>query len=131
MRSNISKAVAGLTLAAGTFALATALHADPAVVPASECTVSTEQSILVRAGDQELTVTLSEALGDSLTAQFAEESKITVKSVGAADESQAVKLVVDASNAVPGDWALTVRRNATACAGTVKVAVGGGDQDQR
>ncbi len=121
MRNGISTKVAALSLVAGLLVAATALQAEAgAPIVGNECKVTTSDTLTVREGEQELSVKVSEELGEPLQAQFADDAKIKVNSV--AREGDTVKIRVDASAAPAGDWTLTLRAGMTECKGDVKVA---------
>jgi len=87
---------------------------------ATECKLKVEAPLVVRTGEQELTLKAPETLGDSVQAQFEDEAKIKVAEV--LREGDTIKLRVDASEAPLGEWELTLRSGTTECKGDVRVA---------
>ncbi len=123
MRHSIAGTVAGLSLVAGSlFAASTAQarHVDP--VLAAMCTATAEGELRVKEGEQEIKVTLSEALADSATATFAPNSNLKASRVAKDVEPNVMKLFVDASKAAPGAYAVTLTAGEKSCTGEVKVA---------
>ncbi len=123
MRYGIASKVVGLSMAAGMVAAVT-LHADTNDVR-DQCTATVAEELQVREGEQELRVTLSEEVADSLTAEFAEQSNLRSTGVTKDTEARVVKVKVDASRATAGSWGLTIRAGETACRGEVKVTAAG------
>lgn len=90
-----------------------------------ECEVTTSvESVPVQAEPVEVPLRHSQAIGDSATAAFPEESGITVVSIGRedSDEPMTLRLVVNTSEAAAGEWPITVRGTAAACTGSLTVA---------
>ena len=110
--------VAGLSLAAGLLSTNTV---RAATVPI-DCTATVQQPLVVKAGEQQVTVLVTEALPDSVKADVSKESMVTVKSIAKATDGKSVTLNIDASKAAPGAWTLVLTSGAAKCTGEVKVA---------
>ena len=113
--------VAGLSLAAGLLSTNT-LRAD--TVPAiTDCTATVQTPLVVKAGEQQVTVLVTETLSDSLVkADVPKESNVAVKNVAKAPDGKSVTLSIDASKAVAGSYTLVVTSGAAKCMGEVKIA---------
>ncbi|WP_337172291.1 hypothetical protein [Gemmatimonas aurantiaca] len=122
MHKGLSAGLASVSMAAVLFA-GNALSAKSApVVSWDACTATPAQQVAVRTGEQDVRVTVSEALTDStVVANVARESNLRVISV-TRDSDMSVTLKVDASAATAGAWALTLTAGTTVCTGEVKVA---------
>lgn len=122
MRKGMDKlALVGFSLAAA--AISTSglrAHSDTPTV--DECTVTATDTLRIRSGSQDLRVTTSDSLADPVTASFDMASKITVSNVVREAETNAHRLTLDATEAVAGDWKLTLRSGMTECTGNVTVA---------
>jgi hypothetical protein len=89
-----------------------------------ECTVTSNmERIPVQADPVAVQLRHSEAVGDSATVSFPEESGIGVVSVGreAEDEENTLRAALNTSEAAAGEWAITLRGTAGECTGTVVV----------
>lgn len=127
MLKALTIAAAGLTIAGGTIAAAgtnrMAGPPEPVVVPAVQpCTATISQPIVAGTANQEITVSVSEDLMDSVSVDFAPQANLKVSSVTRDPGSKLVKLQVDATNGAPGTWALTLNGKNTSCKGQVKVS---------
>ncbi|MEP6618797.1 MAG: hypothetical protein ABJE47_05765 [bacterium] len=88
-----------------------------------ECSAAVRgDSIPVRTTPVAVDAALTQAIGDSVKAEFPADSKIVVAKV-AADPSapKMVKLTLDTSAAAAGEWTLLVKGTTGACAGKVRV----------
>jgi hypothetical protein len=112
--------VAALSIAAG-FVSAASLQAAPRAIIADECTVTATQAIEVRDGEQQITVTLSEALPATATVEFAEQSSLKASGVAANPEPNSLAIKVDASAAKEGQWDVTLKAGESVCKGKVTV----------
>jgi hypothetical protein len=67
---------------------------------------------------------LTAELGDSLSASFPSESKISVVKIAPAASKQPkeVELTLNTSEAKPGDWAISFKGKTGQCTGKVKIA---------
>jgi len=90
---------------------------------ASACTAAVRgDSIPVRATPVAVDAAITQAIGDSVKAEFPAESKIVVSRVAADPASpQIVKLTLDTSAATPGEWALLLKGTAGDCTGKVRI----------
>jgi hypothetical protein len=121
MRKGMDKLVLiGLSLAAAA-ASTSGLQASSAA-PSNECTVTSTDTLRIRSGSQDLKITTSDSLADPVTASFDMASKVTVSNVTRETGTNSHKLTVDATEAVAGDWKLTLRSGMTECTGNVSVA---------
>lgn len=121
MRKGTDKLLLMAAAFAGATALSvTGLHADANDLR-SECTVTAKDTIVVRSGSQDYRVTTSDSLADPVTASFDMGSKITISNVIREAETNAHRLTLDATEAVPGEWKLTLRSGMTECTGNVTV----------
>jgi hypothetical protein len=115
---------AGLALATAAAVAVTMLDAqqESAVLPL-ECELTIAAELLpISEEPYEVEARITEAVGEELAAEFAEESRVAVVSVaGAEDDPQAVRLTVNTQDAVPGDWSVVVRGEAGECTGTATV----------
>jgi len=66
---------------------------------------------------------LTKALGDSISASFPMESKITVVKVAPAANKQpnGVEVTINTSEAKPGKWPITFKSKAGECSGELKI----------
>lgn len=115
---------AGLALTGAAFWMATSVEARAVSSPDSECTVtSSVETIPVQAEPVAVQLRHTEPVGDSATVSFAEESKVAVLSVGREenDEENTLRAQLNTSEAVAGEWAVSVRGTAGECTGTVNV----------
>lgn len=118
---NRSRTLVGLAVAGATFAAMSSLRAEVRMPVAPECSITTAQDLMIRAGEQELRVTVSEEIADGAMASFAPESKLRVISVMKDTAARTLKISTDASAAMAGAWTLTVSVAEKACKGEVKV----------
>jgi hypothetical protein len=127
MRSQILGSLAALVvLSAGQTTTAT-LHATPSTpTPIRECKVTVSgDSIPIRAEPIIVNAQYTAGIGDSLSASFADSSKISVvKVVPTPGTPQAAQLTLGTSKAVPGEWGMTLKGTAGECMGKIKVAAG-------
>lgn len=126
MRNGITLAAAGFAFIGGTLAAAgTTRAATPKAPTATDCIATIATPIVVGVANQEVTVSISEALTDSVTVNVAPESNLRVSGVTNDIGSKLLKVQVDATNGAPGTWGITLTGKNTSCKGQVKVAVGG------
>jgi hypothetical protein len=104
------------SLVIGTAAFAPA----PSVMLPDACTATVANAVPVQAGPVVVNASLSEAIGDSVTASFPAESKVSVVKVDGAG-GNAVELTLNTSGAVAGDWQLSLTGSKGTCTGQVKV----------
>jgi hypothetical protein len=120
----------GLAVAVGLFATAASASAQqPAPTPTPEpapevCEVVLETaSVPVDAEPVIVKAAYSQELGETVTAEIAEESGIKVVSAETdAETPLTLKITLDTSAAAAGDWEFALRGDAGACAGTIAVA---------
>ncbi|HEY2850252.1 MAG TPA: hypothetical protein VGI97_10265 [Gemmatimonadaceae bacterium] len=126
MLKALTIAAAGLALAGGTAAAGTsgtATTTAPILIPAVQpCVATISQPIVAGSANQEITVSVTEDLMDSLSVDVAPQSNLKVSSVTRDPGSKLVKMQVDATNGAPGTWALTLTGGNTSCKGQVKVS---------
>lgn len=115
------KGWAGLSLALALFASPALLQAQEA--PEPECELQTDlTSVPVSAEPVSLIAVHSEALGEEISAAFAEESGVEVVSVEQdPDEELTLLLTLDTSAAEAGDWELAVESADSRCVAEVEV----------
>ena len=103
---------------------AAAATAQPASAPAA-CTAAVRDSIPVRPTPVAVVAAITQAIGDSVRAEFPAESKI-VASRAAADPAspQVVKLTLDTSAAAAGEWSMLLKGTTGDCTGKVRVTAG-------
>lgn len=117
---------AGLVLAAATAATATALDARQQRVSLPlECELTLDAETLpIRAEPFDVRAHFTQAVGDTLSVRFAEESRVTVVAVVRASEEEpnALRVTVNTSEAQAGQWPVTLHGEAGECTGTATVA---------
>ncbi|MGH7654795.1 MAG: hypothetical protein ACREN6_09035 [Gemmatimonadaceae bacterium] len=130
MRKAMTIAATGLAILGGAaIAAASPAYAGPGpmltstlVAPQGPCLATISTPIVAGTANQEITVSLSEELQDSLTVDVAPESNLKVSGVTRDPGSKLVKMQVDATNGAPGTWALTLSGKNASCKGQVKVS---------
>lgn len=103
---------------------AVALQAQEPPEPAVECRVELDQQELpIRADPVSITAAYSEVIGELLAAELPEESGIEVVTAeqNEDEETLSVRLTLRTTEAVEGDWTLTVRGEDGACTGQIRV----------
>jgi hypothetical protein len=95
---------------------------SPSMVAQGPCLATISTPIVAGTANQEVTVSLSEELMDSVTVDVAPESNLKVSGVTRDPGSKLLKLQVDATNGAPGTWALTLSGKNASCKGQVKVS---------
>jgi hypothetical protein len=92
----------------------------------SECKVTVSgDSVPIRAEPIIVSAQYSAAIGDSISAKFADSSKISVvKVVPTPGTPQSAQLTLGTSKAVPGEWGMTLKGTGGECAGKIRVAAG-------
>jgi hypothetical protein len=118
---------AGFVLAAATAATATALDARQdrdALRLDCELTIEAE-ALPVQEQPFDVRARFTQAVGDTLSVHFAEESKVVVLGVTreGEEEPNAVRVTVNTESAAPGTWGVILTGEAGECAGTATVAV--------
>src|SRR4051812_10954320 len=83
------------------------------------CTATVRaDSIPVRSTPVAIDAAITQAIGDSVKAEFPAESKVVVSRAAAdATAPQVVKLTLDTSAAAPGEWPLLLKGTAGECSG--------------
>ena len=133
MRSLSNSITAGLAALTGILASGGVLGAQtmgqaaanpvPILTPVLQpCVATISQPIVAGTANQEITVSVTEDLMDSLSVDVSPQSNLRVSSVTRDPGSKLVKLQVDATNSSPGTWALTLTGGSTSCKGQVKVS---------
>jgi len=130
MRKSIHARLAvGLAVVAAYTWTARELHAALPSEPAPvACTVTFDgASIAVSSEPFAVHARYSEAIGDSLSAEFQPESKIAVLGVASEENArpQSVRMMLNTSEAVAGEWTVTLKGTGGSCTGEVSVAAGG------
>ena len=98
--------------------------AQQAPIPAV-CTAAVRDSVPVRTTPVAIDAAITQAIGDSVKAEFPAESKIVVSSAAASPLTpQVVKLTLDTSAAAPGEWSLVLKGTSGDCTGKVQVIPG-------
>ena len=88
------------------------------------CTVTVSDSLVkVATAPIIIQAALTRELGDSLSALFPVESKITVVKVAPAanKEPKAVDVTINTSEAKPGKWPITLKGKSGECSGEIKI----------
>lgn len=123
IKRNTARLVAVLML--GAVAAPIAVSATPArAEPVLACALKlANDSIKVSAEPVSLRASLSDAVGDSVSATLQQESKASVVSIGhpAPAEPNSLEITLNTSQAVPGDWSLSVKGTTGECTGKVKI----------
>jgi hypothetical protein len=90
---------------------------------ATACTItlSTPSSVQVAASPVVLQATISGAIGDSISASFPTESKLSAVGVKAGSTPNALMLTLNTSQAVPGEWPIALKGTNGECTGKIKV----------
>lgn len=108
-----------------TFALVgSAVAAQAQEPPEQECRITLDrEEVSVRPSPVAIMGAFSEVIGDSIAAEFPEESGIEVVAAERTEgeDSRSVRLVLRTTEAVEGDWTLTVRGEQGACTGRITV----------
>lgn len=90
--------------------------------PVLACSVKlANDSVPVRPTPVAVRASLTEAIGDSVSATLDQESKASIVSVGKADAPNALELTLNTSQAVPGEWNLSLKGTSGECTGKVKI----------
>lgn len=121
MRYRLSAGIAGFSLVAGLLTINSLSANTVPISMAAECTATTDQALVVREGEQDLRVAVSEALADSVRAEVTKESNLKINGVEKSVDNKNFTVKVDASSATPGTWSLTLTSEATSCNGQVRV----------
>jgi hypothetical protein len=124
MHKGIVIAVTGLAIV-GIATANTMQAATPVTVTPNECVATVASPIVAGTANQEVTVSISEELTDSVAVTVAPESNLKVAGVTKDANAKVVKLKVDATKGAPGTWPLTLTGKNTSCKGVVKVATKG------
>jgi hypothetical protein len=108
-------------------ALAAAVFASPALLQAQEspeCEVRTDlTAIPVSVDPVNLLAAHSDAVGEDVSAAFAEESGVEIVSIEQdPDNPLLLMLTLDTSGAASGDWELVIEGETARCVGEIEVA---------
>ena len=87
------------------------------------CSVKVDDEISVAAAPVVKKASLSEAIGDSVSASFPKESNVSVDKVDPSPDGAAntLQLTLNTSKAKPGDWTLSMKGTKGECSGKLKV----------
>ncbi len=114
---------AGVAIVGAAFgATNTSRAATPAELHSNQCVATIATPIVAGSSSQEVTVSLSEDMNDSVSVDIAPESNLKVSRITRDMGSKMVKLEVDATNGSPGRWAVTLNGKTTVCKGEVRVS---------
>jgi hypothetical protein len=118
----------GLTFFAASAGAQVRTQSGGEVAPAScVATVSSDStSAIAGAASVVVRAALSAELGDSVTATFPQDSKITVVKVapGANKQAREVEVTLNASEAKAGSYPISLKGKTAACTGTLKIGPG-------
>ena len=99
--------------------------AQPAPAAAACSAVVRGDAIPARATPVAVDAAISQAIGDSVRAEFPIESKVVVARAAADPATpQIVKLTLDTSAAAPGEWTILLRGTTGDCSGKVRIITG-------
>jgi hypothetical protein len=127
MRSQILGSLAALVaLNTGGMSTATRLATPITPTPIRECKVTVSgDSVPIRAEPIIVNAQYTAAIGDSISAAFADSSKISVERVTPTPGTpQSAQLTLGTSKAAPGVWGMTLKGTTGECVGKIKVAAG-------
>ena len=95
----------------------------PAVAQPAVCTAAVRGgSIPVRPTPVAVDASITQAIGDSVKAEFPPESKVVVARAAADPATpQIVKLTLDTSAAAPGEWTMLLKGTTGDCTGKVRI----------
>ncbi len=130
MRYGIAARVAGLSLVAGMLGAAATAQANTVPFASQDCTITVNEPLEVKAGEQEVKAVVTAELPGAVTAEFPEQSNLKASAVAKAPEANTVTIKVDASKATAGSHALTLKSGDMSCKGEVRVE-GGSTADPR
>lgn len=96
------------------------------VVPAKCVATVSSDSVTAGAASIVLRAALSADLGDSVSATFPEDSKISVVKVApsANNQPKEIEVTVNATEAKPGSYPISLKGKAAECTGTVTIGAG-------
>ena len=93
------------------------------VAPALACTATiNSDSLRVAPTPLAIQAALSSSIGDSITATFPADSKISVVKVGAASPVNSLRLTINTSAAAPGEYEISLKGTKGECSGKLKLA---------
>lgn len=96
--------------------------AQPAAAPAACAAAIRGDAIPVSATPVAVDVAITQAIGDSIKAEFPAEAKVVVPRAAADPAApQVVKLTLDTSAAAPGEWTMLLKGTAGDCSGKVRI----------
>lgn len=124
--ATIGRLALGAAFGATALWAATEADAKPVFHPLSAsqpCTVTLNvETVPVQAEPVQVQASFTTALGDSISAAFPAESRITVVSLNPADQPNTVRLSLNTANAAAGTYTITLRdAKGAACSGPVQV----------
>lgn len=116
----------GLAIALGLLAAATNVQAqDPEPEQAMACEVEVAEAVSVSEEPVVLEASYTEAIGEALSAVLQEESGVQLVSAEPGAEEQSVRLTLDTSQAVSGEWTVSLMGESGECTGTFTVSAAG------
>ena len=96
--------------------------AQPAPAPAACAAAVRGDAIPVSATPVAVDIAITQAIGDSIKAEFPAEAKVVVPRAAADPAApQVVKLTLDTSAAAPGEWTILLKGTAGDCSGKVRI----------
>jgi hypothetical protein len=122
MNKGMAFVAMGLVIAAGSAAVSKPSHAATRTAPAtSQCVATIGSPVMAGTASQQITVSLSEELQDSVSVDIPAESNLRVSRITRDMGAKTLKLEIDASNGAPGKWALTLKGKNASCKGELRV----------
>jgi hypothetical protein len=93
------------------------------LAPGNACTINVDASKPVQPAPTPiiLQATTTSAVGDSISASFPAESKITVVGVKPGAAPNSLELTLNTSQAVPGEWTIALKGSSGECTGKLKI----------
>lgn len=113
----------GLTVVLGLLGAADGVQAQaPVPEPTGECDVQVAAPVAISEEPVVLVAMYSERVGESLSAALQEESGVQLLSAEVGPAEQTVSLTLNTSQALPGEWTLSLTGENGECTGTFTVA---------
>lgn len=124
MRMEMHRVGLGLAVALGLLGSATVVQAqDPVPEPTTgQCEVQVAEPVSVSEEPVVVEATISDTIGEALSAVLQEESGVQLVSAEAGAEEGQVSLTLDTSQAVSGEWTVSLMGESGECSGTFTVA---------
>lgn len=92
-----------------------------ATVSFGACTAKVSDSVAVAPTPVTVQASLTQAIGDSVSASLPPQSNVDVEKVAAAASGNALQLTLNTSKATPGEYTLSMKGTAGECTGQLKV----------